>query len=173
MAITRLYKETDISNFVLKNDKASIHMWPALTVTANSKTLFVVQDTEDTDEYTAYTGIKNAPSIYGCQRQGSSGRRVLLTARTASMVTVMFIMPESKVDVEDDSSKMLFLAGESVSDLIHDADDDYFEYNAVVNGEITTVKVAEELGDGLNGLYKSFSTNKYGVITKVTALRFL
>ena len=39
------------------------------------------------------------------------------------MVTVMFIMPESKVDVEDDSSKMLFLAGESVSDLIHDADD--------------------------------------------------
>ena len=70
--------------------------------------------------------------------------------------------------MEDDSSKMLFLAGESVSDLIHDADDDYFEYNAVVNGEITTVKVAEELGDGLNGLYKSFSTNKYGVITKVT-----
>ena len=28
--------------------------------------------------------------------------------------------------------------------------------------------MAEELGDGLNGLYKSFSTNKYGVITKVT-----
>ena len=159
-------KETDISNFVLKNDKASINV-NGTAVTANSKTLFVVQDTEDTDEYTAYTGIKNAPSITaasGKDRQVD----VYYFCKNGSMVTVMFIMPESKVDVEDDSSKMLFLAGESVSDLIHDADDDYFEYNAVVNGEITTVKVAEELGDGLNGLYKSFSTNKYGVITKVT-----
>ena len=159
-------KETDISNFVLKNDKASINV-DGTPVTANSKTLFVVQDTEDTDEYTAYTGIKNAPSITaasGKDRQVD----VYYFCKNGSMVTVMFIMPESKVDVEDDSSKMLFLAGESVSDLIHDADDDYFEYNAVVNGEITTVKVAEELGDGLNGLYKSFSTNKYGVITKVT-----
>ena len=159
-------KETDISNFVLKNDKASINV-DSTAVTANSKTLFVVQDTEDTDEYTAYTGIKNAPSITaasGKDRQVD----VYYFCKNGSMVTVMFIMPESKVDVEDDSSKMLFLAGESVSDLIHDADDDYFEYNAVVNGEITTVKVAEELGDGLNGLYKSFSTNKYGVITKVT-----
>ncbi|MEQ3172364.1 S-layer homology domain-containing protein [Dysosmobacter welbionis] len=159
-------KETDISNFVLKNDKASINV-AGTAVTANSKTLFVVQDTEDTDEYTAYTGIKNAPSITaasGKDRQVD----VYYFCKNGSMVTVMFIMPESKVDVEDDSSKMLFLAGESVSDLIHDADDDYFEYNAVVNGEITTVKVAEELGDGLNGLYKSFSTNKYGVITKVT-----
>ena len=159
-------KETDISNFVLKNDKASINV-EGTAVTANSKTLFVVQDTEDTDEYTAYTGIKNAPSITaasGKDRQVD----VYYFCKNGSMVTVMFIMPESKVDVEDDSSKMLFLAGESVSDLIHDADDDYFEYNAVVNGEITTVKVAEELGDGLNGLYKSFSTNKYGVITKVT-----
>ena len=159
-------KETDISNFVLKNDKASINV-DGTAVTANSKTLFVVQDTEDTDEYTAYTGIKNAPSITaasGKDRQVD----VYYFCKNGSMVTVMFIMPESKVDVEDDSSKMLFLAGESVSDLIHDADDDYFEYNAVVNGEITTVKVAEELGDGLNGLYKSFSTNKYGVITKVT-----
>ena len=159
-------KETDISNFVLKNDKASINV-DGTAVTANSKTLFVVQDTEDADEYTAYTGIKNAPSITaasGKDRQVD----VYYFCKNGSMVTVMFIMPESKVDVEDDSSKMLFLAGESVSDLIHDADDDYFEYNAVVNGEITTVKVAEELGDGLNGLYKSFSTNKYGVITKVT-----
>ena len=159
-------KETDIFNFVLKNDKASINV-DGTAVTANSKTLFVVQDTEDTDEYTAYTGIKNAPSITaasGKDRQVD----VYYFCKNGSMVTVMFIMPESKVDVEDDSSKMLFLAGESVSDLIHDADDDYFEYNAVVNGEITTVKVAEELGDGLNGLYKSFSTNKYGVITKVT-----
>ena len=159
-------KETDISNFVLKNDKASINV-NGTAVTANSKTLFVVQDTEDTDEYTAYTGIKNAPSITaasGKDRQVD----VYYFCKNGSMVTVMFIMPESKVDVEDDSSKMLFLAGKSVSDLIHDADDDYFEYNAVVNGEITTVKVAEELGDGLNGLYKSFSTNKYGVITKVT-----
>ena len=159
-------KETDISNFVLKNDKASINV-AGTAVTANSKTLFVVQDTEDTDEYTAYTGIKNAPSITaasGKDRQVD----VYYFCKNGSMVTVMFIIPESKVDVEDDSSKMLFLAGESVSDLIHDADDDYFEYNAVVNGEITTVKVAEELGDGLNGLYKSFSTNKYGVITKVT-----
>ena len=39
-----------------------------------------------------------------------------------------------------------------------------------MNGEIQTIKVDDRAGlaDGLNGMYKSYSVDKYGVITKVT-----
>ena len=79
----------------------------------------------------------------------------------------MFIFPEKNVEIEDDSNSVLFLAGESVSNLIHDKDGDYYEYNAIVNGEIQTVKVDRSWGNDENGIYKSYSTDKYGVISKL------
>ena len=57
---------------------------------------------------------------------------------------------------------------ESVSNLIHDKDGDYYEYNAIVNGEIKTVKVDKTWGNDENGIYKSYSTDKYGIISKLT-----
>ena len=61
------------------------------------------------------------------------------------------------------------MAKESVSNLIHDKDGDYYEYQAVVNGEVKTVKVDESLGKTQNGMFKSYSVDKYGVITKLTS----
>ncbi|MFR2987186.1 MAG: electron transfer flavoprotein subunit alpha/FixB family protein [Clostridium sp.] len=77
------------------------------------------------------------------------------------MTTIMFIFPEKNVEIEDDSNSTLFLAGESVSNLIHDKDGDYYEYNAIVNGEIKTVKVDKSWGNDENGIYKSYSTDAY------------
>ena len=103
--------------------------------------------------------------------------------KNGSMVTVMFIFPESNVVVEDDSNKSLFLAKASVSNLIHDEDGDYYEYKAVVNNELQTVKVdanvrvtdstgtvdvkTSDEAKQLNGLFKSYSVNKYGIITSL------
>ena len=41
------------------------------------------------------------------------------------------------------------------------------QYNAIVNGEIQTVKVDRSWGNDENGIYKSYSTDKYGVISKL------
>ena len=84
------------------------------------------------------------------------------------MATIMFIFVQDGTIIEDDSNTTLFLAKESVSNLIHDKDGDYFEYQAIVNGEVQTVKVDEKLGKNLNGMYKNYSVDKYGVITKVS-----
>ncbi len=76
-------------------------------------------------------------------------------------------LPKVKVVINDGVNKSIFLAGDSVSNLIHDKNGDYYEYEAVVNGEIKTVKVDESRGKNLNGMYKSYSVDKYGVITNL------
>ena len=162
------YNDAD-ANLVLKNDKAGITIsdgQKTKTVTANSATVFVVADAKDNDEYTAYTGIKNAPSITAGDSKDKKAADVFVYCKSGKMVTVMFVLPQSNVTVEDDNNKMIYFAKKSVSDLIHDEDSDYFEYQAIVNGEIKTIKVDETVGKTLSGLYKSFTTDKYGVVSK-------
>ena len=176
---------TDVGEtFKMENDKAGIVITtstsPKKVVTANSASVFVVRDTDDTDDYTAYTGIKNAPSITAGTVANKADVDVYYYCKN-SMVTVMFIMTKVNTEVEDDSSNALFIADGSVSNLIHDKDGDYFTFSAVVNGEIKTVKVADDVkvdhvaifADsaavkvGVGGLYKSYSVDKYGIITNL------
>ena len=163
-----------VDGFKLTNDKAGIATDPADTknneanVTSNSKTVFVVYDVND-DDYTAYTGIKNAPSIKADAGK-DKGVEAYWYCKSGKMTTVMFIFPEKNVEIEDESNSMLFLAGESVSNLIHDEDGDYYEYNAIVNGKVQTVKVDKSYGNDENGIYKSYSVDKYGVISKLNSM---
>ena len=159
-------------DFNIVNDKAGITGLPAGVVTANSASTFVVRDpsanavTADLGDWTAYTGIKNAPTIKA-EVATDKNVDVYYYCKNGSMVTVMFIVPAEKVVINDGVNKSIFLAGDSVSNLIHDKDGDYYEYEAVVNGEIKTVKVDESLGKNLNGMYKSYSVDKYGIITNL------
>ena len=165
------------SNVEMKNDRAGVKIGSDV-VNANSATVFVVadklsakvvdkfnaQDHTDIDDWTSYTGIKNAPSVTGT----SSDVAVYYYCKSGSMATVMFVVPASTATVQDDNKNMIYFAGKSVSDLIHDEDGDYFEYSAIVDGKITTVKVKDAAGaDSLNGLYKNYSTNNKGYITGV------
>ena len=166
------------TTFVMKNDKAGIVIETVSSkdtvVTANSASVFVVADKltgstipasfADIDDWTSYTGIKNAPSVSG----GSV--KVYYYCKSNSMVTVMFVVPNSAATVEDDAKNSVFFAKESVSDLIHDEDGDYFEYNAIVDGKITTVKVKDTATNAakLNGLYKNYSTNNKGYVTSTS-----
>ena len=184
---TKTFAETDNTTFEMENDKAGIIVKKTGTpvvntvVTANSASQFVVRDTDDTDDYTAYTGIKNAPSITAGTVANKADVDVYYYCKSGKMVTVMFIMTSANTAVEDDSSNALFIAKGSVSNLIHDNDGDYFTYSAVVNGEIKTVKVAsdvkvgnvaiyptsKDVKDNVGGLYKSYSVDKHGIITNL------
>ena len=149
--------------FSMQNDKATVTLYSGKTVTTNSSTVFVVYN-DTSDDYTVYTGIKNAPSIDGSTTKVES----YAYCKSGKMATIMFIFVQDGSAIEDDSNTTLFLAKESVSNLIHDKDGDYFEYEAIVNGEVQTVKVDEKLTKNLNGMYKNYSVDKYGIITKVS-----
>ena len=119
---------------------------------ANSKTIFIVQSgTGSKATYATYTGYANVPSMSSsngtytvfCKGEGSS---------VATMVFVSGVATSSKDIVYVLASK----AGVKVVDTNAGT---YWEYKAVVNGEITTVKMNKEISGNNNKdvLYSSIS----------------
>ena len=178
---------TNATEFTLTNDSAGIVLnenatgKPDQVITANSASTFVIGEQKDNlaeiEEWTSYTGIKNVPSVK--TSTGGDEKADIYYYCKSSMVTVMFVLPQTGVDIDDDTKNTVFLAGESVSNLIHDEDGDYYEYKAVINGEVTTAKVdwnvelngndlSSTKAGALNGLFKSYSVDKDGVITRLT-----
>ena len=162
----------------MENNKAGLKI-DGTTYTANSASVFVVADAGSTDDFTAYTGVKNAPSIDTTKaKKLSETADTYAYCKSGKMITVMFVFPGKDVEINDATSNALFVANGSVSNLIHDNDGDYFTFSAVVDGELKTVKVAQDVKvDGVKqtekqikksfgGLFKSYTTDK-GIITSV------
>ena len=163
---------------VMENNKAGIKI-DGTTYTANSASTFVVADAGSTDDFTAYVGIKSAPSINTTGATGKDDKASTYAyCKSGKMITVMFVFPGKNVEINDATSNALFVANGSVSNLIHDNNGDYFTFSAVVDGELKTVKVAQDVEvDGVKqtekqikknfgGLFKSYTTDK-GIITSV------
>ena len=162
----------------MENNKAGLKI-NGTTYTANSASVFVVADAGSTDDFTAYTGVKNAPSINTTKAAKlSETADTYAYCKSGKMITVMFVFPGKNVEINDATSNALFVANGSVSNLIHDNDGDYFTFSAVVDGELKTVKVAQdvkvdgvkqtekEIKKNFGGLFKSYTTDK-GIITSV------
>ena len=162
----------------MENNKAGLKI-DGTTYTANSASVFVVADAGSTDDFTAYTGVKNAPSINTTKAAKlSETADTYAYCKSGKMITVMFVFPGKNVEINDATSNALFVANGSVSNLIHDNDGDYFTFSAVVDGELKTVKVAQdvkvdgvkqtekEIKKNFGGLFKSYTTDK-GIITSV------
>ena len=162
----------------MENNKAGLKI-DGTIYTANSASVFVVADAGSTDDFTAYTGVKNAPSIDTTKAAKlSETADTYAYCKSGKMITVMFVFPGKNVEINDATSNALFVANGSVSNLIHDNDGDYFTFSAVVDGELKTVKVAQDVKvDGVKqtekqikksfgGLFKSYTTDK-GIITSV------
>ena len=172
------------NNFALTNSTAKIDVTSSETIYANSKTVFVVKNSDG--DYTVYTGIKTVPSVKG----GSTDTTDLVDAayycKSGSMATVMFIdASDPSVQITSDSTKAIYLAGQSQSKLITDKNTkvDYYEFKAVVDGEITTVKVRSDVNletnavaiatgvagsSAKNYLYGGATYNADGIITSFT-----
>ena len=180
--VKKTQKAVDVNAFVLENGKALISTDTAdtnsaATVYGNSKTMFVVKNVTDKD-YTAYTGVKNAPTVKSAAISGGEVSAYWY-CKSGDIVTAMFILPEDDAQVTDENNNLLFLSKGSVSDLIHNSLGDYYEYQAVVNGEVKTVKVdwkvklngtAQTVAKSaeLNGLFSKYNMDKDGIITSVT-----
>ena len=106
---------------------------------ANAKTVFVVKTGTDTDPvYTAYVGIANVPSL-----KAASGATVAVYDED-SIAKVVYIASAP----EASSTGATFVAGyegaSEVAEYVNGSIVTYYVYDAVIDGEITTVKLADE-----------------------------
>ena len=128
-------------------------------MTRNSKTVFIVRSgDEDSYTYTAYTGIKNVPSIDGAKAT------VLKDGNTAKLVYVT-----SGSESTSDGSYIFVTTRGAAAGNDGDA---FYTVNAVVDGKITTI---DAVGDAIatvkgdkDGLLKSAVYNKDGQLTKAS-----
>ena len=112
---TKTTSSVNDATFKMDNNKAGI-VTAKGTYYANSASVFVVSDTDDykvtsgtydIDDFTAYTGIKNAPSVKVGTATSNQNVDAYWYCKSNSMVTVMFIMPQANAEVEDNTSKGL------------------------------------------------------------------
>ena len=164
-----------ISNFFMQNGNAKVFPGNGDTLYANSETVFVVAETKTvggvtSTEYTSYTGIKNAPSIDPQDPAGSEVAEMVYYVRGNNLLGFVFV-DATNCDVINGRNNVTFLAGKNgMSKLKYDSDNNsYYVYNAVVDGEITTVKVsydANTLDAGVesNRVYQNVKYNNKGTI---------
>ena len=136
-------------DFEMTNTNAKITLGNGKTFYANSETVFVVAEVDSTGKkvnYNTYTGIKNAPTIKGtwvAAEKDPAGSHDVEAAyvKSGNLVTFMFI-DATGAYTTNGKKDITFLAGQSVSKATYDVDGNvWYSYNAVVDGEITTVKV--------------------------------
>ena len=137
------------AGFEMTNTNAKITLGNGKTFYANSETVFVVAEVDSTGKkvnYNTYTGIKNAPTIKGTwvkAEKDPAGSHDVEAAyvKSGNLVTFMFI-DATGAYTTNGKKDITFLAGQSVSKATYDVDGNvWYSYNAVVDGEITTVKV--------------------------------
>ena len=171
--------------FKMVNTKAKIELTsPTDYVYANSETVFVVAEVDSTGKvnYDTYTGIKNAPTIKGTwdnTEKPTAGSHAVEAAyvKSGNLVTFMFI-DATGAYTTNGKKDITFLAGQSVSKATYDVDGNvWYSYNAVVDGEITTVKVkgGTNVTTGSDGGYTktnvvgtNFKYNNKNLVTGVT-----
>ena len=148
-------------------------------VYANSETVFVVAETDPTGShettYSAYVGVRNAPNI-----TAASGKPVeaFYYVRGNNLLAFMFI-DVGQATITGGSNDVVFLAGkEGMTGHVYANDgSDYYLYNAVVGGEITTVRVAASVaesgfdgGDKKNVVFQNPDYNNKNIVTDFDAI---
>ena len=156
---------------------------------ADSKTVFVVgtydsgvgEDWKDAT-YRAYTGINNAPTIVddNDRREATNAIGMSYYCRNNGVATIVYLsVDEADYKVTGGNNDVIFFAFESGSKKIEDSDNEYYTYNAVVDGKIVegvkvdaSVKINNRTSNGSFSSNVVFTGADYddGVITGLDSL---
>ena len=123
-------------------------------VKANNDTIFVVNDDDDV---TAYTGIKNVPDITA--KNSKNGAVTVAVVMDNDYADVVYIY-SADMSISGDSGDRVYLLEEGPNASVDKDDNKYYEYDAIVNGEITTVKATDK--NLKIGLYQNVSYDENG-----------
>ena len=154
---------------------------------ADSKTVFVVgtytgsgaNDWQNAN-YRAYTGINNAPTIVDDGSVASDAINMSYYCRNNGVATIIYLsVNEDDYKVTGGNNDVIFFAFESGSKKIEDSDNEYYTYNAVVDGKIVegvkvdaSVKINNRTSNGSFSSNVVFTGADYddGVITGLDSL---
>ena len=132
------------------------------TYYANSSTIFLVYDNTN-EEYAVYTGMANVPTM-----KGPATVYVNTKGGVGSVASIVYISAADTV-VSDANKGLVYIIAGSESALVNDADKgEYYTYDAVIDGEITTVDVAKAAKLSGDVLASKLTYNSKDVVTNIT-----
>ena len=133
------------------------------TYYANSSTIFLVYDNTN-EEYAVYTGMANVPTM-----EGAATVYVNTKGGVGSVASIVYISAADTV-VSDANKGLVYIIAGSESALVNDANKgEYYTYDAVIDGEITTVDVAKDAKLSGDVLASKLTYNSKDVVTNITA----
>ena len=156
-AETVVYYGTATSKVITENGKSAVYVGDnsgnskAETVKANNDTIFIVNDDDDV---AVYTGIKNVPDITA--KTATTEIAVVMDGAYADVVYIY----SADMSISGDSGDRVYLLEEGPNASVDKDDNKYYEYDAIVNGKITTVKATDK--DLTIGLYQNVSYDENG-----------
>ena len=135
----------------------------------NGKTIFLVKtSTNDGPVYTVYTGIKAVPTITS---PAGATYNVSYYAKTAGVATLVYIdATAANTSIVTGSSDVVFVKYDATVKMTDNSiKGKFYTYDAVVNGQITTIDVAAK-ADGTSpithsAMFTTMSTDVNGVVT--------
>ena len=136
---------------IVENGKSSIYTDKVGGAKANNDTIFVVNDDDDV---TAYTGIKNVPDI-----TSKTADVTVAVVNDGAYADVVYIYSKD-MSISGDSGDRVYLLESKPNASVDKDDNKYYEYDAIVNGKITTVKATDK--DLEIGLYQNVSYDENG-----------
>ena len=119
-------------------------------IRANSSTVFVINDDGDVS---SYTGIRNVPDV--TLRSGASGR-VAWVMDDDNYADAVYIYSEN-MSVSGGSDDRVYILDDSASRSVDSEGNSYYEYDAIVNGEVGTIRASDNSTFTDIGLYNDIS----------------
>ena len=119
-------------------------------IRANSSTVFVINDDGDVS---SYTGIRNVPDV--TLRSGASGR-VAWVMDDDNYADAVYIYSEN-MSVSGGSDDRGYILDDSASRSVDSEGNSYYEYDAIVNGEVGTIRASDNSTFTDIGLYNDIS----------------
>ena len=145
------YTVSAVNQKIVENGKSPIYTDKVGGAKANNDTIFVVNDDDDV---TAYTGIKNVPDI-----TSKTADVTVAVVNDGAYADVVYIYSKD-MSISGDSGDRVYLLEKGPNASVDKDDNKYYEYDAIVNGKITTVKATDK--DLTIGLYQNVSYDENG-----------
>ena len=132
--------------------------------TANGKTIFLVATKSGNSDtvYTSYTGIANVPTI---KVDNTAAATVNAYVKSGSAATVVYIdATGANTNVVSSTKNVVFVKGSSTTGASYDTKKGtFYTYDAIVNGEITTIDSAAKIDS--YKMYTVMATDANGVVS--------
>ena len=131
----------------------------------NGKTIFLIATKNGSDvEYSSYTGIANVPTV--TLDYTDTAIPVGVYAKNGTVATVVYINASmNNSSITGSSDNVVFVLGNSDGPSYDSVKGTYYTYDAIVNGEITTIDVAGTNQQTGFAMYNTITKDANGVAT--------